>query len=305
MNLPASSLHFSQAVSELAAPVTWHTIDFVADLHLQTDDATWQAFAYYLQHTPAQAIFLLGDILELWAGDDALQHPSQAFPRQLVQALHAASQHKALYFMHGNRDFLVGADFCVAAGMTLLADPCVLQLPPVTRATTDSTGNQGAFSGGSNGEPTKEAGLRILLSHGDALCIDDVAYMQFRQQVRNPAWQQTLLQQPLEQRLALAQQLRQQSSQRKNELGVEGYADVDATLAVQWLQTHGCTLLVHGHTHKPQDHDLPGTTNNSQTLRRMVLSDWDLLVSKPRAEALRLQCQPDGAWRWSRRNCCH
>ncbi|MDO4769803.1 MAG: hypothetical protein Q4A11_05485 [Brachymonas sp.] len=99
---------------------------------------------------------------------------------------------------------------------------------------------------------------------------------------------------------AQAQQLRQQSSQRKNELGVEGYADVDTTLAVQWLQTHGCTLLVHGHTHKPQDHDLPGAANNGQTLRRMVLSDWDLLAPQPRAEALRLQRQPDGGWRWGR-----
>lgn len=286
MNLPASTQTSSQPVSELTAPAAWHTIDFVADLHLQTDDATWQAFAHYLQHTPAQAIFLLGDILELWAGDDALQHPSQAFPRQLVQALHAISQNKSLYFMHGNRDFLVGADFCAAAGMTLLADPCVLQLPTENGV----------------GEAEKGGEHRILLSHGDALCIDDVAYMQFRQQVRNPAWQQGLLQQPLEQRLALAQQLRQQSSQRKNELGVEGYADVDASLAVQWLQTHDCTLLVHGHTHKPQDHNLPGTANNGQTLRRMVLSDWDLLASNPRAEALRLQRQPDGAWRLSREN---
>ncbi|MDO4795315.1 MAG: metallophosphoesterase [Brachymonas sp.] len=303
MNLPASTQLSSQAVSELVAPAAWHTIDFVADLHLQTDDATWQAFAHYLQHTPAQAIFLLGDILELWAGDDALQHPSQAFPRQLVQALHAASQHKALYFMHGNRDFLVGADFCAAAGMILLNDPCVLQLPSVPPA-SGAASNGASNNEAPNSEPNNEAGPRILLSHGDALCIDDVAYMQFRQQVRNPAWQQALLQQPLEQRLALAQQLRQQSSQRKNELGVEGYADVDAPLAVQWLQTQGCTLLVHGHTHKPQDHDLPGTANNGQTLRRMVLSDWDLLASQPRAEALRLQCQSGGEWRWSRENSC-
>lgn len=303
MTAPASTQAPSQLVSELTAPATWQTIDFVADLHLQTDDATWQAFAHYLQHTPAQAIFLLGDVLELWAGDDALQHPSQAFPRQLVQALHTASQHKALYFMHGNRDFLVGADFCAAAGMTLLADPCVLQLPPLSSASeaaADGASENAAHTGGATGA----AGPRILLSHGDALCIDDVAYMQFRQQVRNPVWQQTLLQQPLEQRLALAQQLRQQSSQRKNELGVEGYADVDAPLAVQWLQTHDCTLLIHGHTHKPQDHDLPGTANNGQTLRRMVLSDWDLLAPQPRAEALRLQCQPEGAWQWSRENCC-
>ncbi len=272
----------SQPVSQVTVPAQWRTIDCVADLHLQQDDATWQAFAQYLQHTPADAVFLMGDILELWAGDDALQHPSHAFARQLVQALHAASQSKTLYWMHGNRDFLVGTAFCQAAGLTMLDDPCVLHMP--------------ATSG--NG-----VGQRILLSHGDALCIDDAAYMQFRQQVRNPAWQQIFLQQPLEQRLALAQQLRQQSSQRKNELGVEGYADVDAPLAVQWLQKHDCTLLVHGHTHKPQDHDLPGTVQG-QTLQRMVLSDWDMQATPPRAEVLRLQRQPDAAWHWSRQSCC-
>ena len=99
--------------------------------------------------------------------------------------------------------------------------------------------------------------------------------------------------------VGLAQQLLQQISQSKSELPVESYADADAP-AVQWLQTHGYPLLVHGHTHKPQDHDLPGTANNGQTLRRMVLSDWDLLAPQPRAEAMRLQRQPDGAWRWSR-----
>lgn len=274
----------SQALSFLKVPADWQTMDFVADLHLQQDDANWQAFAAYLEQTPADAVFLLGDVLELWAGDDALEHPEQGFVRQLVQALKAASQTRALYFMHGNRDFLVGPAFCNAAGMGLLDDPCVLELSADPDARSD-------------------AAQRVLLSHGDALCIDDVAYMQFRQQVRNPAWQQMFLQQPLEQRLALARQLRQQSSQRKTALGVEGYADVDASLAVQWLRDHGCTRLVHGHTHRPQDHVLPAGPQEPP-LRRLVLSDWDLLASPPRAEALRLQRLPDGAWQWSRQRCC-
>ena len=288
----------SQPVSHVSVPAQWQTIDFVADLHLQQDDATWQAFARYLQQTPADAIFLLGDILELWAGDDALQHPSQAFARQLVQALQHTSQSKTLYWMHGNRDFLVGTAFCQAAGLVLLNDPCVLQLQ-----TTTHDGAADAETDIYSAATSDTAAQRVLLSHGDALCIDDVAYMQFRQQVRNPAWQQVFLQQPLEQRLALAQQLRQQSSQRKNELGVEGYADVDTSLAVQWLQTHGCARLVHGHTHKPQDRILPATAENGQPLQRMVLSDWDLLADSPRAEALRLQRQPDGGWQWRRERC--
>ena len=272
----------SQALSSLNVPAGWQIIDFVADLHLQQDDANWQAFAAYLQQTPADAVFLLGDVLELWAGDDALQHPEQAFVRQLVQALKAASQYKALYLMHGNRDFLLGPAFCEAAGLTLLHDPCVLDLAAA---------------------PVRsDAEQRVLLSHGDALCIDDAAYMQFRQQVRNPAWQQMFLQQPLEQRLALARQLREQSSQRKTALGVEGYADVDAPLAAQRLREHGCGRLVHGHTHKPQDHALP-TGPQEPALLRQVLSDWDLLASPPRAEALRLQRLPCGTWQWSRQGC--
>ena len=108
----------SEPITCLCAPAYWQSVDFVADLHLQQDDATWQGFARYLQHTPADAVFLLGDILELWAGDDALHHPDHDFERQLTQTLHAVSQHKALYFMPGNRDFLVGAAFCAAGADT-------------------------------------------------------------------------------------------------------------------------------------------------------------------------------------------
>ena len=253
------------ALTHLTAPAQWQTIDFVSDLHLQQTDATWHSFEQYLHSTPADAIFLLGDILELWAGDDALQHPELAFERQLVATLQTVSRNKSLYFMRGNRDFLVGNAFCQAAGLTLLDDPCTLEIP-----CADATA----------------APTRILLSHGDALCLDDTAYMQFRAQVRNPAWQQQFLQQPLEQRLQLARQLRQQSSMRKTTLGVEGYADVDATQAAQWLQTHQCSLLLHGHTHRPGEHALP-SANPSAPLSRMVLSDWDLSATPPRGQIVR------------------
>lgn len=268
----------ASSLTHINAPDEWHCIDFLADLHLQEQDATWKGFVHYLQNSPADAIFLLGDILELWAGDDALHHPEHAFERLFVQTLHCISQTKTLYFMAGNRDFLVGKEFCRAAGLVYLNDPCVLQIPA--------------------SEKTEEVPeTRILLSHGDALCIADVQYIQFRQQVRNPAWQQGFLQQPLEQRLALARQLRQQSGQRKNDLGVEGYADVDEPLAVQWLKDHQCTWLIHGHTHKPKDHTLP---NN---MRRSVLSDWDLEeIAQPRAEVLRLQ-RNQKELRWNRIDC--
>ena len=269
------------ALSHVQAPAHWQRIDFVSDLHLQQADATWACFAQYLRTTPADAVFLLGDMVELWAGDDALHHPEHVFERELVALLHATSQHKSLYFMHGNRDFLVGEVFCQAAGMALLADPCVLEIPA----------------------QDQWAGQRILLSHGDALCTDDAAYMQFRAQVRNPAWQQGFLSQPLQQRLHIARQLRQQSSQRKNAFGMEGYADVNATLAAQWLQSHTCHRLVHGHTHQPAEHLLPSAAG--VPLQRSVLSDWDMLAQPPRAEVMCLTRNAHSAAAWSRQALAH
>ncbi len=230
-------------VALVQAPSHWHAVDFVSDLHLQGDDAVWQAFSQYLAQTPADAVFLLGDIFELWAGDDILDSVEHgAFERLVVEHLRQASQRTALYLMHGNRDFLIGTQFAQKAGLQLLADPCVLQW---------------------------HTGERTLLSHGDALCIDDEQYQQARAQFRHPAFLQQVLGQPLTARLTLAQQLRQQSAARKNALGVEGYADVDTPMARHWLHTHSAKLLVHGHTHKPDSHDL------GDGLHRLVLPDWD------------------------------
>ena len=150
----------------------------------------------------------------------------------------------------------------------MLPDPSVLQLPD---------------------------GERVLLSHGDALCIDDVAYMQFRQTVRNPAVQQQFLQQPLAARVAMTQQMRAQSDARKNALGVEGYADVDAELARAWLLAHDATTLIHGHTHRPGEHALQQPQDRC-ALRRIVLSDWELEPGHgpQRAQVLRWQAgSPD------------
>lgn len=246
-------------------------MDFVSDLHLQRDDAVWWRFANYLQHTPADAVFLLGDLFEVWVGDDVLGDAAHAFERQAVATLRAISQRKSLYLMHGNRDFLLGEMFCQTAGLHLLNDPCALHMP--------------------------DDGTCVLLSHGDALCVDDTAYMQFRTQVRSREWQQAFLQQPLADRLQVARQLRQQSQARKDTLGVEGYADVDAGLARQWLQEHACSLLLHGHTHRPGLHQLAAT--GEQDLQRLVLGDWDLSARPARAQCLRYQRQSDG-WHWQR-----
>ena len=121
---------------------------------------------------------------------------------------------------------------------------------------------------------------RWLLSHGDALCIDDTAYMAFRQQVRSLSWQSSFLAKPLAERQTIARGLREQSEARKQS-ALESI-DVDSTTACQWLHAAHAQTLIHGHTHKPRDHELPGG------LRRVVLSDWDGASIPPRAEVLRL-----------------
>jgi UDP-2,3-diacylglucosamine hydrolase len=154
--------------------------------------------------------------------------------------------------MHGNRDFLLGQVFARAAGLTLLADPTLLVF----------------------------GGQRWLLSHGDALCLADHDYQEFRQQVRSPAWQQAFLAQPLAARQATARALRSQSEARKQSL--TSYADLDQNATRAWLARNRARTLIHGHTHRPATHDL------DDGLQRLVLSDWEPSAVAPRAEALRL-----------------
>ncbi|MEI8327401.1 MAG: UDP-2,3-diacylglucosamine diphosphatase, partial [Betaproteobacteria bacterium] len=130
------------------------------------------------------------------------------------------------------------------------------------------------------------AGERWLLSHGDALCLGDTDYLQFRQQVRSAAWQQAFLAQPLAQRQAVARGLREQSERHKR--AAKSAADVDTRAARVWLQAAQASTLIHGHTHRPAVHDL------GQGLQRWVLSDWDCSAPVPRAQALRLQSRSDG-----------
>ena len=237
---------------ELAAPAHWRTVDFLSDLHLQASEpATLAAWRHYLQTTPADALFILGDLFEVWVGDDVLDEPG-SFEAQACALLQAASRRHALFFLHGNRDFLIGARFARHTGARLLHDPTVLIWQ----------------------------GRRLLLSHGDALCLQDVDYQRFRQQARSQAWQQRFLAQPLAQRRAQARAIRTESEARKQSGAV--YADVDAAAAAAWLQAAQAGTLVHGHTHRPGEHALgPG-------LARTVLSDWDLAAHPPRADVLRL-----------------
>jgi len=245
-------------MAELAAPPAWRTVDFISDLHLSADEpATFAAWQHYLQDTPADAVFILGDLFEVWIGDDAVSadfraRPESGFENRCARVLAQAGSRLALFFMHGNRDFLVGQTLMQLCNATLLNDPTVL-----------------AF-----------AGQRWLLTHGDALCLDDTDYLQFRQQVRATPWQQDFLARPLAERQAIARDMRRQSEARKQS-GAD-YADVDRAAARQWLEAAQARTLIHGHTHKPARHDL------GQGYSRVVLSDWDAQAPKPRADLLRL-----------------
>jgi UDP-2,3-diacylglucosamine hydrolase len=249
----------------LRARSHWRQIDFISDLHLHAGDApTFGAWQHYLQHTTAQAVFVLGDLFEVWVGDDVLSTPDttatadNAFERTCAQVLHQASHRLDLFFLCGNRDFLVGPRCLQACAMQGLDDPCVLEL-------------------GSS---------RWLLSHGDALCLDDAAYQQFRTLVRSPAWRAAFLAQPLAERQASARALRARSEQHKRAHPV--LVDVDAQAAQQWLRDAGASVLIHGHTHQPADHMLTGE------LRRIVLCDWDLQATPARAQVVRVWLDPSG-----------
>lgn len=237
-------------VAELQAPASWRTVDVISDLHLQAAERdTFEAWRRYMRDTPADAVFILGDLFEVWVGDDAAGEPG--FAADCAAVLSAAAGRVSVFFMHGNRDFLVGDRFLQACRTTLLPDPTVLGF----------------------------AGQRWLLTHGDALCLADTEYMQFRGQVRAPSWQREFLSKPLEQRQAIARDLREQSEARKRS-GVQ-YPDVDSAAAGGWLDAADAQVLIHGHTHRPADHALGER-------RRIVLSDWDAGSTPPRLQALRL-----------------
>ena len=237
--------------AELQAPGAWRTIDFISDLHLQAaEPETFDAWRRYMAETPADAVFILGDLFEVWVGDDLAQEPG--FTADCAAVLQAAAGRAAVFFMHGNRDFLVGDGFLRACRATPLADPTVLGF----------------------------AGQRWLLTHGDALCLADTEYMQFREQVRNPAWQREFLSRPLAERQAIARQMREQSEARKRS-GIE-YPDVDGPATKAWLEAADAQVLIHGHTHRPADHALEAAR------QRTVLSDWDASAVPARQEVLRL-----------------
>jgi UDP-2,3-diacylglucosamine hydrolase len=216
---------------------------FVADLHLCPErPQTTRIFEDFLRGTARQAdaLYILGDLFEYWAGDDDLADPHHAAVVSALAQLHDSGT--ALYFMHGNRDFLIGEAFTRAARATLFPDPSLIDL---------------------YGTPT-------LLMHGDTLCSSDTAYLAFRAQVRQPDWQTAFLARPLAERKAQIEQLRRNSEHDKQHKSVaEMDAHPDAVAAV--LREHGYPRLIHGHTHRPARHlhQIDG-----HDCERWVLDSW-------------------------------
>jgi UDP-2,3-diacylglucosamine hydrolase len=212
---------------------------FISDLHLDPEQPQiLTAFDRFIQETgrKAEKLFILGDFFEVWLGDD---HHTE-FNEQVIEIL--ARLDIPGYIMHGNRDFLIGAEFCARTGFDLLPDPTTVSLYD----------------------------RPVLLMHGDSLCTRDTAYMAVRKMLRDPAVQQDLLSKSLAERAAIAVGARKESKQHTRETA-DDIMDVTSDEVINAMNEHDVSLLIHGHTHRPAVHDVDLQSGNGQ---RVVLGDW-------------------------------
>jgi len=215
---------------------------FIADLHLQTEEpAITAGFLRFLAGTAqeADALYILGDLFEAWIGDD----DPNPLHRQIAAALKAlADSGVPVYFLHGNRDFLLGQRFARESGMTLLPEEKVLEL----------------------------YGKRLLILHGDTLCTDDAGYQAFRAKVHQPWLQKLFLALPLFIRMRIAAKMRADSTSA-NRNKSQAIMDVNPQAVVNVMEKHQVQHLIHGHTHRPDIHTL---TANGEPAYRYVLGAW-------------------------------
>ena len=216
---------------------------FISDLHLdESRPHITKAFLRFLfnQAANADALYILGDLFEIWIGDD----DDSAFVAHIKEALQRYRESGVpTYFIHGNRDFLIGEQFAEDTGITLLDDTTVVDLYDES----------------------------VLLTHGDSLCTLDLEYMAFRKQVRDPQWQAQVLSQPLPVRRALAADLRQKT-QSMSAMKAADITDVTPDEVVALMQSENVTKLIHGHTHRPDRHSV---RLEQVTGERVVLGDWE------------------------------
>ncbi len=215
----------------------------ISDLHLeeQRPDIT-RAFLFFLQDRAAHAdaLYILGDFFETWIGDDAMT----PFQRTIAEALRQLSDGGTrIFLMHGNRDFMIGKDFCREAGCTLLADPSLVDIQ----------------------------GEHVLLMHGDSLCTRDIAYMRLRRWLRNPLVLFVLRNLPLATRHKLGRKLRKESRMQTRQKAAD-IVDVTPEEVLRLMSEYGVQRLIHGHTHRPARHSLQV---DGQPAERIVLGDWD------------------------------
>ena len=215
---------------------------FISDLHLSRErPEITELFLDFMRHQGRQTdeLYILGDLFEVWIGDDAIE-PEY---KPVITALKAAADSGIhISFMHGNRDFLIGEAFARMAGCRILPDPSIIQL---------------------DGEP-------ILLMHGDTLCTDDLDYQQFRARVRNPEVQREFLAQPAAKRAEIAGQYRLESRERSKHKAEE-IMDVNQDAVISSMKQYHVRTLIHGHTHRPAIHTVE---IDGQQARRIVLGDW-------------------------------
>lgn len=216
---------------------------FIADLHLdkQYPDAL-SAFLNYLSDLtkqPVDSLYILGDLFEYWLGDDCIDKTAQSVATALTSLANSKTD---IYFIHGNRDFLLNKSFANQCKMTLLPEHHVINL----------------------------YGVKTLIMHGDTLCTEDSDYMQFRQMVRQPEWQKKVLRLPVWLRRLKAQHMRYRSKQ-SNQKKTQSIMDVTQSTVEDMVQQYHVTQLIHGHTHRPNVHNFQ---LNGENISRYVLGDW-------------------------------
>ena len=215
---------------------------FISDLHLdESRPHIVDLFTKFLagEARDAAALYILGDLFESWIGDD----DDSTLGLQVAFATRALNDSGVpVYFMHGNRDFLLGAHYAARAGMTLLPDPTIIELK----------------------------GERVLLMHGDTLCTDDIDYQKFRALVRDSDWQRQFLAKSLNERRAFAAQARGESRKHTSKAQPE-IMDVNSAAVETAMRAHDVRRLIHGHTHRPATHRLNLDGNAAE---RIVLGDW-------------------------------
>ncbi len=215
---------------------------FISDLHLEADRPDiGKQFLQFLETDANEAddLYILGDLFEAWVGDDDPNTHYFTIKRALRKITDSGIP---VYFMHGNRDFMIGSGFANETGVKILKDPYKVTM----------------------------YGRKTLLTHGDALCIDDVQYQRVRKMVRDPDWQANMKAKPLKERLRIAQEARRQSLEQTINKSLE-IMDVNEEEVKRVIKEHNVDVLLHGHTHRPNVHTVE---LGNRKAKRIVLGDW-------------------------------